>query len=62
MTSFKQIALMLGLLDRSFAVSASGKKNYGKRLESANKPPRSMTESEKAYYAKHKNLIGHSGS
>ena len=57
MTTMKQIAMMLGLVGRSFIPNVNERTS---RPDISNKrvPPRSMTEEEKEYYAIHKNLNG----
>ena len=56
MTTFKAIALMLGLLDRGFNIPHV--KINKERGAFPYKAPRSMTPEEEEYYAKHKHLNG----
>lgn len=54
MTTMKQIAMMLGLIGRSFKVQKTNRPDIStKRV-----PPRSMTPAERDYYSIHKNLNG----
>lgn len=52
----KQIAMMLGLISRSFDNTAKPQRPKNGRYFSHYKAPRSMTAEEKEYYDKHKNL------